>query len=206
MFSTRAPLLVHAAIRDLCDWIRPDIDPVFVRIEIDDSDQPSDCFFNVRRRIEREGGSIQFGWAIWEWPRVFVEAEHHAVFAPADGGPWKDVTPCEIPGSRRRLFLPDNAAVYDFENQGQLRDNVRMALSSSPLVQEMFDAASERVRILNSIPGVGAVTASLETARSLQATTLKVMELQHEIGMTHTPPRTPCFCGRGKMFKQCHGR
>ena len=127
---------------------------------------------------------------------MFVEAEHHAVFAPADGRPWKDVTPCEIPGSRRRLFLPDNAAVYDFENPGQLRDNVRMALSNSPLVPEMFDAAAERVRILNSIPGVGAVTASLETARSLQATTLKVMELQHEIGMTHTPPRTPCFCGR----------
>ena len=206
MFSTRAPLLVHPVVRHLCDRIRPDADPVLVRIGANHSDQPSDCFFNVRRRIGREGGSIRFGWALWEWPRVFIEAEHHAVFAPPDDEPWQDVTPCEIPGCRRRLFLPDDTAVYDFENEGRLRDNVRMALSSSPLVQAMFDASAERVRILNSIPGVGAVTVSLETARSLQAAVFQVMELQHEIGMTHRPPRAPCYCGRGKMFKQCHGR
>lgn len=206
MFVTRTPLLVHPAIRELCDRIRPNVEPVFVPIVAGEGDEPSDCFFNVRRRIEREGGSIRFGWSLWEWPRVFVEAEHHAVYVPPDGGAWKDVTPCQFLGSRRRLFLADDTALYDFENEGQLRDNVRVALSSSPLVQELFNTAAERVRILNSIPGVGAVTASAETARALQSAMLKIMELQHEIGMTHTPPRAPCFCGRGKMFKQCHGR
>jgi hypothetical protein len=205
MFVTRAPLVVHSTIRTLCDQIRSDTDPQYIRINPGSEDQPLDCFNNVRRRIAQDGGDIVFGWAIWEWPGIFVEAEHHAVWAPPSGGAWQDITPGP-PSFRRRLFLPDDTAIYDFANEGILRDNVRLAVSTSPLVQAMFEAATERVAILNGIPGVGRVSASVETGRQLQNATMRQMQLQIDIGMTHTAPRAPCFCGSGKMFKQCHGR
>jgi hypothetical protein len=35
-----------------------------------------------------------------------------------------DITPSTSPEIRSRLFLRDNTAVYDFENEGVLRENI----------------------------------------------------------------------------------
>ena len=53
--------------------------------------------------------------------------------------------------------------MYDFENEGALRDNKCLVFSDDPLVQEFFAAAEKRVAILNSIQ-VGAVEMDIETA------------------------------------------
>lgn len=137
MFVTRTPLTIDVRVRTFCEQIRPSVEPQYVRIEPGSDDQPLDCFNNVRRRIEQAGGSIVLGWAIWEWPRVFVEAEHHAIWAPPDGTPWQDITPAADPSFRRRLFLADNMATYDFANEGVLRDNVRLAISKASIVEAM---------------------------------------------------------------------
>jgi hypothetical protein len=31
--------------------------------------------------VERDGGSVLNGWLIREWPKVIIEAEHHAVWS-----------------------------------------------------------------------------------------------------------------------------
>ena len=85
-----------------------------------------DCFENVRRKLKKDGGRIQFGWAVWEWPGVFLEAEHHAVYVAPKSPSFVDVTPCNF-GSTRHLFVPDDSATYNFENEGVLRDNLRFS-------------------------------------------------------------------------------
>jgi hypothetical protein len=62
--------------------------------------------------VARDGGEILYGWAIWEWPRVFIEAEHHAVWSK--GGCLTDVTP-QVPPADTILFLPDTERAYDYE-------------------------------------------------------------------------------------------
>ena len=36
--------------------------------------KPGECFHNVRRCIEKSDGAEVFGWEIWSWPGVYVEA------------------------------------------------------------------------------------------------------------------------------------
>ena len=63
-----------------------------------------DCFVNVSRYAERFGGSIQYGWLIWEWPTIMIEAEFHAVWVTPQGA-LKDITPNPF-GMGQVLFLP----------------------------------------------------------------------------------------------------
>jgi hypothetical protein len=167
--------------------------------------EPLDCFFNVRRQVEKFGGEIRFGWSIWEWPRVYLEAEHHAVYDPGDGSPWVDVTPAPDRESYR-LFLPDEAATYDFDRPGLRRDNIRKAISADPAIKEYFALSEEKTRMLNLVPGIGEVSVPESFARSLMYLEQRRGELSYRIGMKHTPRNAVCFCGSGQKFKHCHGR
>ncbi len=99
---------------------------------------------------QRLGGTIRFGWSIWEWPNVYIEAEHHAVYESSEGI-LVDVTPPADDWTVSRTFLPDSAAVYDFENEGVRRDNHRLALTSDPLSEQFFQTAREFNRVMSSI-------------------------------------------------------
>jgi hypothetical protein len=110
-----APKATAPHVRAFCERISPGSKPVRLAIQPEPRCLPRECFSNVRQKVEKEGGRIRYGWAIWEWPRVFIEAEHHAVYE-APNGSWHDLTPLppDDPESAR-LFLPDDAAVYDFD-------------------------------------------------------------------------------------------
>ena len=140
-------------ILELCHKVAPGAQPVFIAINPDPRCDPGDCFANVRRKVLQEGGRIQYGWALWEWPGVFIEAEHHSVYEPSAGSAWHDLTPC--PRGSSRLFLPDDSATYDFESEGVRRDNVRLALSDGPLIDAFFKAGKNRTAFYNQLPGVG---------------------------------------------------
>ena len=177
-----------------------------MRIAPEPDCEPLDCFNNVRRKLEREGGRIQFGYAIWTWPHVLLEAEHHAVYEPPPGGDWRDITPARDPSIKRRLFLPDDTATYDFENEGVRKDNIRLALSNEPLIADFIAAAEERARIYNSIPGIGQVTTGAAILARIRAAEYAQAQAQFQLAMKHTGPNDPCFCESGRKFKRCHGR
>lgn len=206
LLSLRTPTHIDAAVLRLRDLIRPDAEPRFVRVAPEPECEPSRCFENVARKVARDGGERLCGWAIWVWPHVFIEAEHHAVYAPPDGGAWRDLTPGPTADLKRRLFLPHPAAAYD-EGEGRegRRDNVRMALCDDPMVAEIFAAAEMRTRIWRSVQATGgageaATLAALEVAEFAQS------HAQVRLAMKYTPPKAPCFCGSGRMFRKCHGR
>lgn len=203
--NTIVPNLLDPHIREFCFEIMPSAKPRFVAIVPEDGCEPLNCFNNVQRKVEIAGGRIQFGWAIWEWPRVYVEAEHHAVYAPADEREWIDLTP-DQDGETHRLFIPDDSAVYDFENEGIRRDNLRKALSDDPLVRNFFSNAKAITAILNTIHGIGEVHVDFATAQRIHNLEDEKRKLIFDIGMKYTARNQRCFCGSGEKFKRCHGR
>lgn len=187
--------------RSLAPGVRPQVVPILPQ----DRCEPLECFNNVRRQVSRDGGRIQLGWAIWEWPRVYIEAEHHVVYDPGDGQPWVDVTP-SVDGETVRLFLPDDRATYDFENEGVRRDNIRHALNGDPNIRQLFSVSERLNEIMNSIPGVGEVKVPVSVARNIAALEEAKIQLIFQIGMKHTGRNETCFCRSGLKFKKCHGQ
>jgi hypothetical protein len=205
MISTKTASAGVAHIQALCRQISPDREPVELPIRPEPDAESRNCFHNVKRKVQSEGGRIQFGWAIWEWRGVYIEAEHHAVYEPPSGAPWVDITPSEMPEITRRPFLPDDTATYDYDNEGILRDNHRVALSDDPLIEAFFSSAREKLLIMNSIPGVGAVSVDPMTAARLTAVTRRQEQQVFHLAMKYTPQGARCFCGSGAKFKRCHG-
>ena len=124
-----------AHVRAFCERISPVAKPVLISIQPEPECVPRECFENVRQKTKTHGGRIRCGWAIWEWPRVFIEAEYHAVYEAPDVS-LHDLTP-SIPEDpqRARLFLPDDSAVYDFgDPDGSRRDNIRHPLAKDPQI------------------------------------------------------------------------
>jgi len=56
-----------------------------VKCEADSLAQQNECFAAVASRIARLGGSQEIGWAIWEFPGAYIEAELHSVWRPPSG-------------------------------------------------------------------------------------------------------------------------
>lgn len=191
----------------LCRRIHPSNSPDYVIVKPEAGMKQVDCFPNVRKKVEAEGGSIRYGWAIWQCGPYYLEAEHHAVYEPPTGPPWVDITPPLLPTIDRILFLPDDGAVYDF-NTDQQRDNVRMPLVADSRVQEFCDLSSQRTAILNSVPGFGQVVLEGEKAARMSHIERRraaiLLELQQDyerkIGRND-----PCPCNSGKKYKKCHG-
>ena len=196
---------INATVSQLCRLIRPSNSPSYVQIKPDRTAKPQDCFVNVSKKIAAEGGRMQYGWAIWQCDRYYLEAEHHAVYEPTSGPPWVDVTPHLLPTIDRILFLPDDDAIF---NPEQLRDNVRMPLLDDKRIKEFFNLSSERTAILNSVPGIGAVTISVPQAQRLllidqrKQTLLTQLQRDYEKKVGRNDP---CSCGSGKKFKKCCG-
>jgi hypothetical protein len=74
------PTDISAPVDALCRELSSGQRPAWVNVRPDTKAIVSECFPNVAAKVTRDGGSLVFGWAIWEWPRIFIEAEHHAVW------------------------------------------------------------------------------------------------------------------------------
>jgi phage-related protein len=71
------------------------------------------CSDGVHERIRHEGGHIRYGWTIWEWPRVMLTAEFHAVWLDPSNNLF-DITP-KPHGETSIVFVPDAAYPSDFD-------------------------------------------------------------------------------------------
>ena len=199
------PISIDATVKAFAQEISPGAVPIYIRIRPEPGCEPLDCYHSVRRKVTEMGGRIQYGWAVWEWPKVFIEAEAHAVYDPGDGAPWMDITPGQNPDHKRRLFIPDDSATYDFESEGVRRDNIRKAIAKDKLVDEFLLAAGERAKVYDSIPGIGRVTPDAATRQKLENVERHCAGLMLQLAEKYLGPNEPCLCGSGKKFRKCHG-
>src|ERR1700761_6973034 len=76
------------------------------------------CFYNVKRKVSKDGGEACYGWAL-RLTQHILEAEKHAIWlSPA--GNYIDITPATH-SEPYTAFVIDDEFVY----QGQIVDNVR---------------------------------------------------------------------------------
>ena len=136
------PKRIHEGVLKLCAKIIADQMPTYLAAAKPEAGfAPLECFENSRRKAEVAGGSVVHGWTIWEYPRVLIEGEFHAVWRSPDGL-LVDVTP-RPDGEERILFLPDPSRRFE----GLRVDNIRVSLSSDPAVLKLIAANEELFRI-----------------------------------------------------------
>lgn len=127
-------------------------EPVFVPVCDASEFKAGHCFNNVRLKIQRDGGSLQHGWIVWESPKTIVEGEFHAVWVnPA--GEYVDVTP-KVDGETQILFIPDPNQIY----QNVPVDNVRVLLTDEPSFVQSVQMVEKlaQLRIKYYVEGEGA--------------------------------------------------
>jgi hypothetical protein len=187
----RVPLEISDELLEFArTMISPAAEPQLVLVRPEPGCEASDCFENVRKKVAREGGRIQFGWNVWEWPGIYLEAEHHAVYAPPDGSALRDITPSEV-YAVQHMFVPDDSATYDFENEGVLRDNLRYGLVDDPLLDELFKAAARRSQFKNELPGVGIITIHASEDKMLAKLERRVQRAYEAIVEKYLPHQGP---------------
>jgi len=105
--------------------------------------RPTDCFETVVQKVAEQGGAPCYGWTLWEWPGLFLEAEFYAVWRDPAGA-LHDITP--RPGdSRTVLFLADPLRIFD----GRRVKAVRQALVSDPAVLGFLRACDDEFALIN---------------------------------------------------------
>ena len=103
----------------------------------------NECFPLVESHVAKYGGSVVFGWAIWERPKVILEAEFHAIWRAHDGGV-ADISPRQF-SIPRILFAEDKRRKY----KGVAVDNIRKSLTNDKDVHRFLVIAAERFRLMN---------------------------------------------------------
>lgn len=80
----RPPKLIKPYVISFCRSVVSDPKPVYVPLRPLDGAAENACFSILPPPVAQHGGEQVNGWSIWEWPRVFIEAEFHAVWRQPD--------------------------------------------------------------------------------------------------------------------------
>jgi len=136
--ATLSPTLIA-----LCEELVPGGVPVTLAVDATRAPTPMDSFEAVERRVIAQGGSASFGWELWEWPRLFIQADFHSLWRQPDGT-LQDITPRPL-GVRTILFLPDHARVFD----GRRVNSIRRPISKDPTVSSFLRVCDEEFALLN---------------------------------------------------------
>lgn len=194
-----APKEIFPYVREFCRTLNPENGPFFLKVTPEEAAKPLACTLNVEDKIQKEGGSAVYGWKIWEWYGLMIEAEFHTVWRSADGDLY-DITPNEG-GYEKVLFLPDESIRYE----GKQINNVRRSLSGNSKVQSYIEAHEHLFEIYNRGDRAFQYKIELSDAETmeLKKVQLAIAKLAIEI-LKSTPGRNElCGCGSGKKYKKC---
>jgi hypothetical protein len=192
------PAFVSQDIEKLCRQIDPSTEPVYIRVQPELWCEMNQCFDNAARYEREHGGCVQYGWLIWEMPRLLVEAEFHAAWLSPDGS-LIDVTP-KVDGESQVLFLPDSNRAYD----GTLVDNVRRPLSDDPYVRQCIAQSELMFRMRQKHFRNGRV----DVDSCLREFQMRVRDLNMPARLNNQSRvgrNDPCPCGSGRKYKKCCG-
>lgn len=104
----------------------------------------NDCFPIVAEQVVAKGGQQIYGWALWELPGVFIEAEFHSVWKSPEGDA-VDIVPRLRPFTAI-AFVPDASRRYE----NRQVDNIRKQLVNDNDVKRFLFLCKRRFAILNA--------------------------------------------------------
>lgn len=163
----RPPLRTKQQVLTLCRSIAPGIKPILVPCHPIQGAPTDQCFPVVANQVSREEGEMMVGWAIWEWPKVMLFAEFHAVWRKENGSV-EDVAP-HAWGPVNVLFLPDPKRRYE----GRQVDNIRMPINRDPRTIRLCHLQAEFFRLTN--------LGDLADQHGMMSISVKTQEIREEI-------------------------
>jgi hypothetical protein len=117
--------------------------PEFVPVKQDEYGLFGWCSDGVLEKVKSDGGGIRFGWTIWEWPRIFFNAEFHAVWI-SPIGELIDITP-KPQREAQIVFVPDDSYPNDF-NFDNRPTNRRFRIPQEPNYGALAEAEISKMK------------------------------------------------------------
>lgn len=131
-FGDLLPSKDDPQVLSLCESICPGVAPFYVPVQKWSQSVLYQCFPNAERKAKASGGRAIYGWSIWRYPKIHIEAQFHAIWqSPA--GKFVDVTPEEL-GLSQILFLRDDTRTYT----GTKVPHRRLALGPTELAERYW--------------------------------------------------------------------
>ncbi len=195
-----SPKEVNQSVCRLLDFMRVEFEPEIVEVRVEATAKLASCFYNVQDKINRDGGTIYYGWAVWEHTH-FIEAEHHAVWEDSNGN-LVDVTPQKI-RANSILFIPDNGNVFD----GQMgKPNVRLNITTNKLVDDFITYAGTIDLLYGLATRIDDQNLSLPEPIVMAIQSLEQCKQNvYQFYMTGNKYKSKCFCGSVQSYEACHG-
>lgn len=200
MTFLQTPNRISEALATLCRKVSFGYTPEFIYVEPIPDFLPDNCYPNVQSLVATKGGEAVFGWAIYEWPRVWVEFQHHAVWRDTEGK-LRDHTP-RRDGESIALFL-----TCDISYIGSHIPTKWFPLSDSIDILRIIEIQVE----INNLKAAY-YNKMGENSKMDQVSAQPVIRLEEEkslilVRMNYVPSRNDlCPCMSRKKFKHCHGR
>lgn len=193
------PPRISPAILRFCEELNPSERPEYLPVRPEPHADLDECFFNVRTKVERDGGQIEFGWAIWEWPSTFIEVEFHSVWRSPDGDR-VDITP-KKDNETRILFLRDSNRTFNFETRERI-SSVRRPLTNHPDVLEYLDLASRRAELISRYRRGTLASVPAEEIDPIED---RLRQLKPNLLRRRVGENEPCPCGSRRNYRRCCG-
>ena len=140
---TRAALLEKDYVQSFCEELDSAMAAVSVPCQPAAGRDFGECFTVVERKVAEAGGKFVLGWAIWERPGIWLEAELHAVWQNPEGE-LIDIVPRAV-RFKAIAFLPDSKGL----SYARQVDNVRQPLSPDPRTVRLIELCKEEFALLN---------------------------------------------------------
>ena len=132
----------------------------FRKVEYVPSAPLGNCYWNVNDQVSRNGGAATYGWQILQWPRLYIQALHHAVWKTPKGK-LVDIT-AKYPTDNRPFttFVEDDSFEVSLETPLFI-ENKYFSLSSASEVKELIENAKAQLEqkrdLVNMAVSLGAV-------------------------------------------------
>ena len=169
----------------------------YLKVKPDAGAQPRNCLNNVNSYIQKNGGSVQFGWIFACMGNIAIKMTAHAVVKQDDGS-MVCVTPNEFRVGLLK-FAPDDSIKHLIKNN--FLPTRFVASINDPILHEYLDIEREQDKL--RLDSNGIVSTS-----DLQKIQMKAYSLYPEIlalSKQHTGRNDCCYCGSGKKRKKCCG-
>ncbi|NWL87816.1 hypothetical protein DMN77_09400 [Paenibacillus sp. 79R4] len=194
------PDLNDAKVQRLLKKINSKYEPIYIPVVAESYALPNECYPNVEKKVELDGGSRIFGWQIWR-TTLICEAEFHAVWKSHDGK-LLDITP-KSPPVESILFIQDDSVTYN----GAQIDNIRINNTNNPLVNDLIDIHKALFRIRNKGHRAFIYKGTLngeeaKVYRNLESIGSILQSYIYQGGQIDSF----CFCGSGFRYAECHRR
>lgn len=203
-YITGVPENTYSYVLDFCTKLPGVVvNPVYVFVSPKSDSVVNECFVNVENIVKKYGGKSVFGWQIWEFYGVMIEAEFHSIWLTPENK-LIDITPKQLP-FKRILFVETPDIFYT----GKQTNNIRKSLLKDNILVDEFIQTSENIfKILNNGERATQTSINLSNDEKTYLMNLQRRLLNLQVSIIESVPKRndPCRCGAGLKYKKCCGK